>query len=54
MQHKQAVHWEALGQTVAVPDLMLLGLGKIMQNAKGVLSSRVIKISLIDSASMHK
>lgn len=52
--HKQNVHWEALGQTIAVPDPMLLGLGKIMQDAKGVLTSRVVKISLIDDASMHK
>lgn len=54
IQHKQTVHWEALGQTIAVPDLMLLGLGKIMQDAKGVLTSRVVKTSLIDSASMQK
>lgn len=45
---------QALGQAIVVPDLMLLGLGKIMQNAKGVLTSRVVKIPLIDSASMHK
>lgn len=54
IQHKQAVHREALGQTVAVPDLTLPGLGKITQNVKSVLTSRVVKISLIDSGSIHK
>ena len=48
------MHHGALGQSGAVPDLMLSGLEKIMWNVRGVLTSRIVRIALVDSGSLHK